>query len=272
MDSVLAEGATPPLFPLTFYTDTADIEVLDAAEHIQAALKRGLPEVRVQRQTPAKCVIVGGGRSVLNHLPAICEAYESGARVIAVNKVHDWLLDNGIVPSQIVFEIGPIMGELDLKTDPRVVYYVCSLCHPSTFDALAGRNVQVWHAAVPDDRVMSFVPKTAHSIGGGSTTFGRSIPLGLVLGHRSFEIFGAESSFEGETHYFGTPDHCRESLDIWVKVNGEVNRRFTTARYLAKQAHDMRRFFLMHHGMFRCRFHGDGLLPYVHKTLFPEQY
>lgn len=249
-----------------------DRRVFDAPENIASSRARGLPELRIRPQTKQTCVIVGGGRSILQFEDKLRELYEAGAYFLSVNKVHDWLIERGMIPhGHMVFEVGPIMDELSLNLHEDVEYFVCSLCSPETFDCFDGFKVTVWNANTPDPLVQAAYNPRSHVIDGGGTTMSRAIPAMIVKGHREFKMFGAESSFEDDSHFNGTPDHAKDVIEVIAQAP-DGNRAFKTVHYLAMQAEEMKCIFKAFHFMFRCKFYGDGLLPFVHRTMFPDQY
>lgn len=268
-----AEGVLgPPLIPLEFVNNSQITEIPIGPVNVRSALARGYPQVGISRATTRKCVIVGGGRSILGQIDKLRELYDEGAYFLAVNQVHNWLIENAMKPhGQIIYEVGPIMDHLQLHLHPDVRYFVCSICDPETFDKLEGYDIHVWNTCTQSAETNA-APAGHFLVGGGGTTMARAIPLGLHLGFRNFDVFGAESSYEELSHFNGTPEHAKDRIDITVKLSDGRVRVFNSAPYLALQAQNMRDIFKLHHWMFKCRFHGDGMLPWIHRNMFPEQY
>ena len=251
--------------------------------NIRFAATLNLPRVKVATTpSPGKFVIVAGGPSVKDHLEQIRALRSEPHNVIfAINWAHNWLISNEIVPD------GCLMYEIDVdptgvleKPHPDVTYYICSLCHPTTFKALEGYKCLLWHAQVD--------PKATHKalldcfprepmIGGGFTTCSRTVPMGMALGYSNFDIYGADSSFPAGaafTHLDDYPTNTRveDAIQLWTVDEAGEKRCFNTLPYLAIQAEMFYDFLSRYHELFRLRFHGEGLLPFIHKADFPEQY
>lgn len=284
-------GETRPLYPILFFSHVRHDQIDAGRENIRRACSYGLPSIKFQMTARrGKMVIVGGSPSVHEHMGEIRElAADPDNAVFALNYMHTRLIREGIVPAGcFLFEIDVDPNQILEHIHPDVTYYVCSLCHEETFRQLfeAGAKVVLWHAATSEqhyNEVMDEVAPGQQRLSGGSTTFLRTMVGGILMGYRDFELFGVDSSFPEaapSTHVDGYPTIVKpaeDGIDVWVvkkdlQGNKLSERQFRTVGYLAQQADHFRDFCKINHFLFRCRVHGDGLLPYVHRMNHPEQY
>lgn len=257
----------------------------DAAEHMRYAHSLHLPELQ-RRQLPrmGKAVIVGGAPSMANHLDQIkALAADKDNMVFAVNWSHTWLIANGVIPDACVF------FEIDAEPDstlkaahPEVTYYICSHCHPKTFDELKGFKRVLWHSPPnsPAEKVVGDeLFDGSNLVGGGIGTFTRTLTITLHMGYRNIELFGVDSSFPdgaSSTHVDGyetTADPDVDGFYVYAKhsITQQV-RRFRTMGYLALQVEEFKEYCKVNHHAFALRVHGDSLLRFVHAGMFSDQY
>lgn len=257
----------------------------DAALHMRYAHSLGLPELR-QRVTPrrGRALIIGGAPSVKDYLDEIKKLGEDPSNtIIAVNWSHAWLLDQGVVPNACVFfEIDPEPDSCLVRAHPDVTYYICSHCHQKTFDSLKDYKRVLWHTppnSEPEKEVGEELFKGSALVGGGISTFTRAITVALYLGYRHLDLYGCDSSFPEDsktTHVEGyeTPMSV-ETDSFYVYARNDATKevkRFRTVGYLALQVEEFKEYCLVNHQYFSCEVHGDGLLKYVHKNTYPDQY
>lgn len=250
-------------------------QIKEALKHIRLSKARNLPQFHKQPDRPGKCVIVGAAPSVKRYVEDI-RAYAADPRnaVFAVNETHDWLIDQGIIPhGAVVFEVSKELLHLFKRPHKGVTYYISSMCHPSQFRALAGHRMLVWHPISDvQEHVKAMLEYPAFNlIGGGSTTLLRTLPIGQELGYHDFEMYGADSSFSDDSHLSGNSEDNGPPLSAVVVFDGKQTE-FKSFAYLIRQADEFRDYCLHNHHKFRLRVHGDGLLPFVHRTLFPSMY
>lgn len=183
-------------------------------ENMRSACDRGLPEVRICRPHHLKMAVAGGGPSLADTIGDL------SGYVVAINGSLKFLLDNGVVPAACgVLDPGEHIADM-LVADPRVRYFVASVCDPSVFDKLKGGNVHLWHPSGQGGGTAEFIkarnPADWLLIGGGCTMGLRWVTLGYNLGFRSFDLHGLDSSFrDGATHAY--PDRADEKEHIEVK-------------------------------------------------------
>ncbi len=285
-------GEEPTKFPIRFNLQKPSDgkggqrdQTSDAAEHMRYAHSLNLPELK---QSPypkmGKAVIVGGSPSMKNHLEEIrALAADPDNMLFAVNWSHTWLLKNDIVPKACVFfEIDAEPDDTLEAAHPNVTYYICSHCHPKTFDELKEFNRVLWHSppnSSGEKMVGDELFPGSNLVGGGVGTFTRTLTVALHVGYRNIELFGVDSSFPDKathTHVEGYETTAKPEVDgfyVYAKceASGEV-RRFKTMGYLALQVEEFKEYCRVNHHMYALRVHGDGLLRFVHKNTYPVQY
>jgi hypothetical protein len=186
-------------------------------ENMRSALSRGLPEVKVCKPHGTVLSVAGGGPSLDDTWPDLT------GYIAAVNGSLQFLLDRGVVPNACaVLDPGDHMAGI-VAADPRVRYFVASICHPSVFDKLKGCHVELWH---PSGEPSLREALDEHGgdwlmIGGAGAMGVRWLDLGYVCGFRNFHLHGLDSSFRGNaTHSY--PDH-QDGKDR-IEVEGRVTR------------------------------------------------
>jgi uncharacterized Rossmann fold enzyme len=256
----------------------------DAANHMRYAATLGLPEL-VQKTLPrqGKAVIVGGAPSVKNYLEKIREFSKNPFNgIFALNWSHTWLIKNRIIPRATVFFEIDSEPETSLKAaHPDVMYFICSHCHPNTFDQLNGFKRVLWHSIPNSDveqKVHDEIFSNSAIVGGGIGTFTRTLAVAMYIGYRDFELFGCDSSYpdNDKTHVDGYEtlmDDKTDGLYVYARhdVTGEV-RRFRTIGPLALQHEEFKEFCKVNHQYFTLRVHGDSLLRYTHERMYSDQY
>lgn len=276
MQATATEGLNTPFFyPIRGRLD----QVSQAAANIRLAARANLPELEVAPPHGGRSVIVGSAPTAKPYIEEIRAHQKAGASVFAVNDAHDWLLGEGVVPDGMVFmEIDAIPLSMFAKPHPDVTYYVASTCDPVIREQLLGYDVVLWHCGSSEKEQVDawgLFPNPALILG-GSNTFSRTVTLQYARGYRDFDVYGIACSHEegGETHALhkdGRPLGEERPVRARALTTGE-ERVFYSRPYLMQQVDEFKRFCLYHHEKFKLRFHGEGLMPWVHKTMFPAQY
>ena len=247
-----------------------------ALENIRSSCGRKL-ETLTKMQAPhgMKMVLVGSGPSAAKHVETIRELSRTdGYCVMSVNESHDWLVDNEIEPWGAVYiEIGEWDIPMFDKFSPGVTFFLASQCHPSVFDQVSDRRIVLWHAlqGIGEDKVIADCQGGGDLIAGGVTPAMRGIHLGIVMGFMDFELFGMDSSYETNSH--ASRENEREdwkdepTIEVWC-----LGKMFKTKPYLARQAEDFGKVCRLFGNLIAFRVHGDGLLPHIHRTFYPQYY
>ncbi len=263
------------------YSDGWDpVARLQAVDHIRHAASLGLPALTIQPQHARTAVIVGGSPGVAQHIEEIRAWQRRGAFVFAINHVYNLLLEAGIVADgMLLFEIGLDPCALGWRLQPQTEYQVCTLCHPDTFKAAmaSGGRVFTWNSGSNlqehHDVTEECFPNQP-MVAGGISTFTRILPVATgLMGYRNFEVYGVTCSHEkgGDTHFFGTPFYRGSPYDVYAGQE-PWGRWFHTTKLYARQAEEFRQTIAAFGQMMNMRVHGDGLVPFIHREMFPGMY
>lgn len=256
----------------------------DAAANMRYAQSLGLEQLTItERPRAGRAIICGGAPSIKDNLEVIRKlASDKDNMVFALNWTHTWLINNGIIPDATVFfEIDVEPASVLKVANKAVTYYICSHCHRETFDALKEYKRVLWHSppnSPSESEVREEFFKDTVTVGGGITTFLRTISIALALGYRNIELFGVDSSFpedHGSTHVDGYETANDVNTDaFWVYAKSDTGeiRSYKTVGYLALQVEEFKEFCRLNHNVFSLRVHGDGLLPFVHRVMYADQY
>jgi uncharacterized Rossmann fold enzyme len=287
-------GTPETIFPVRFHTDKpSDAEgkprdqTIEAAAHMRYAATLPIPHLE-KRQLPRKgtAIIVGGAPSIKKYLEEIRKlSQDKNNEIFAINWTHTWLIQNGIVPNNTVFfEIDAEPDTVLKQAHKDCTYYICCHCHPKTFDDLAEFKRVIWHtppnSQIEREAADELWPNNEWQVGGGISTFTRTITVALYRGFRDFELFGCDSSYpmNSQSHVEGYETVMKDEndgLDMFAKDErtGEI-RKFRTLGYLALQVEEFKLYCQANHGIFTLRVNGDedSLLKYVHSTMFADQY
>ncbi len=262
---------------------TERLQYADMERNMRYAASLQLPVLQIGEFRPfCKALIIGAGPSLKPRLEEIKRlAAVPGTGVFAVNWTHTLLINHGVVPTGcLLFEVDAEPEYLLKSFHKDVDYYICSHCNQGTFDALEGYKRILWHAPPQDEATHNAREELFDNqiiLGGGSATFMLSISLALCLGYREFEVFGVDGSYTGDsTHVEGYPAAVNakdDGMDVYARhpVTQEV-RHFRSVGYLAHQVEEFAKFCNHNHQHFRMRMHGDGMMQWQHKIMFPQEY
>lgn len=273
-----ASHLLPPGFQPLAYQNTWDPRLIQtAADNMRHAATLGLPHLMPERVQPGKVAIVGSGPSVLENLEKIREiAADPRNGVFVVNYAHPLLKKHNIrISGACLFEIEARAYDCLEDPSPGCTYYICSICDPSTFAKLEGQTRVIWHCMSdqPSHKEALQAFKGHLHIGGGFTTFLRTLNVAYVLGWRDYELFGVESSFPGkDSHFFGTPNYGGDVMPITIGFADGSRADFMSKSYLVRQADEFRQFTEIHGHLFKMKVHGEGLLPLIHRKMQPQFY
>ncbi len=174
-------------------------DAMSLPAHFDSAMKRGLPEIRVELPHDRTLAIAGGGPSLNDDSP------DGSDDIVSVNHVTKWLTDRDVVPKYVAFyEVYSRPEDMGYARDKRFIYWIGSLCAPHIFDFFEGMNIQMWHPHHSEYTTQRLNRERPGSviIGAGATTAARCLHIGYVLGYRKFKLYGMDSSFEDMTHAY----------------------------------------------------------------------
>lgn len=242
---------------------------------VQAAIRRGHPQVWRCPQKPERVCLVGGGPSLAATFDELRELVFAGAHLVTVNGAYQYCLDRNLKPNaQIVLDARAANARFVSPNVPNCRYYLASQCHPATWDAVEGRPfVGIFHS-VSDDETDPIVPILNayylgrwQGVGGGTTVTTRAIGLLRMLGYLRFDLFGVDSCWMGAEHHAYTQPENAHDKRLLVRAESPddptVAREFQCAPWHIKQVEDVLAFIRMAGHLFALNVHGDGLIAYL---------
>lgn len=211
-------------------------------------------------------VPVCGGPSIKARLREIRARRFIGGCVVACNGANLFLRANGITPDAVAF-IDPseaVHGFID--DDGDSTYLVASICHPSVFERLHGRNVVMWHADIGMNecgQILDLFPEIPTSLVGGGNTIGlRMLNLGYVRGFRNFHFYGLDGSYadDGSDHAYTKHDGPEDGKVMKAKFQ---NKEYTGSSWMIEQAGIFFDELYPEFASKGCKIyvHGEGLIP-----------
>lgn len=246
------------------FTSQLNTDITTVRQNVAANLSRapGIDQMEPHGRT---AIIAAGGPSLPRWLGQLQLAraegmyHGDGCGLFALNGVHDFLIDRGIIPDfMVMLDSRKACPETFLsRPHPDVHYLIATQCDPGAFDRLEGHKVTRWTGWTWG--VEEYDTKW---IGGGATVGLKTIALAYVLGYRKFKLFGYDASYEGDAdHAYPQPLNAND-LRVDVVLRG---RKFTAARWMAKQVVE---FLGMANTLtadpnVSIDIYGDGLLPYA---------
>lgn len=211
-------------------------------------------------------VFCSGGPKLKSDLEDIREWQERGAKIFCVKHSHDYLIEQGVIPWACML-LDPRSHVQDFIENPHpgVLYFVATMCHPTTLDRLIEKEATVWgyHALVGagEDQV---IPKlrpdgTPHfMIGGGSTSAVRGISVLHTIGFRRFYLYGYDSCYWGPVDM---NEKTKTGAQKYFNVD-VLGRKFTTDAELLAQAQDFEKLLKVPQEI-DMNVKGDGIIKHL---------
>ena len=234
----------------------------NVASNIVRPLPRFVDRADFMQLRDEPIAIVAGGPSARKHLDKIRQF----KWVMAAGSSHDWLIDNGIVPTFAVStDSKEETNDYFKRLDPGVQYVLASVLPPSLFDRLEAADCPtwLWHF---NEQVDPAHYRGERPVGWGCMVGVVCIQIALWLGFQRQHYFGYDCCLDREsfaTHAYTVS--ARERAEIWENVTeamvGEEQTKFlTTTALICCATH----FF----GVYRCpdnqylkgHVYGPGLL------------
>jgi len=258
------------LYPVTFNPDDGcnvpDEVILD---QVKKNIRRQLPQAFPHQPNTERVALVCGGPSLEMTAHDLVEAYWDGAKVVALNGAYQWCLDRNIRPSvMVMLDAREFNARFLASPVARCRYLLAAQCHPAAFEVCAHRDVTQWHCCSGGDTEFNllkdyyfgrFYPITA-----GTTVAIRAILLLTMLGFRSFDIFGLDSCWLGNTHHgYRQPENDNDKrLVTWLRPEGREDLwcSFECAPWMMRQAADFQALMAEHGDKFRLNVRGNGLI------------
>lgn len=228
-------------------------------------IRRGLQQIEAHEKQETPLIIAAGGPSLRLSLDEIRQKREQGAKLVAVNATHDYMLNHGIQPSaQVILDARPENARFVDRAFPECKYFVASQAHPSVIEKLEAKGIDpyLWHSVnVPQKwRILDdyyrgrWIP-----VVGGSTVALRAISLFYLLGYRNMDVYGLDSCLVDDLHHaYPQPENDKDPH----KLLDLGKRQFWVAPWHIQQADD---FFTFCEQLpdLNITVHGNGLIAYL---------
>lgn len=256
--SLFVISTTPLKLDSVCNTETSIIN-----RNLVEAVKLGLPTIEPIPDHELHVCLVGGGPSLADKVEEIRALKHSGHKVWAVNNVHDYLVERGIVPDVCVLLDARKENAAFVKNArDDVLYYVASQCDPEVFKALKGKNVVVYHNATESAQaVLEPITNSDFCLLGGGTTVGmKALVIARFIGYKNIHLYGFDSSYRDKGHAYPQPANDKDRI---MEITCE-GRKFKCAPWMAVQADDFVDTYrmLLKQGC-TVAVKGDGLIPYI---------
>ena len=211
-------------------------------------------------------VFCSGGPKLKDDLDDVREWEERGAKIFCVKHSHDYLIEQGIIPwgCMLLDPRNHVQDFID-NPHPDVLYFVATMCHPSTLDRLLEKGAQIWgyHALVgagEDKMIPKLRPDgTPHfMIGGGSTSAVRGISVLHTIGFRKYYLYGYDSCYWDQVDMDAkTKTGAQKYFNVEV-----MGRKFTTDAELLAQAQDFEKLLKVPQEI-EMNVMGDGIIKHI---------
>lgn len=204
--------------------------------------------------------IVGGGPSLKNHLN---ELRDFNGLIWACGSVHDYLIDNGIIPHHcIVCDPDAIAANYVRKPNGGTLYYIASQCDPEIFKQLRANGVVLWHCFNNNREDLEATFPGFKAFGGGCTVGLRALTLAIAMKFSNIHLFGFDSCLDNDTTHAYKLNSNEELGEIFdVCLDTENGRVYKAVGYQLAQLQHFNEFYRMYGDKFNVSFHGTGLLP-----------
>ena len=192
----------------------------EALENIRASVNYEYPILGPQPVRAGSCIFVAGGPTARDFLPEIKRRKEAGEYILTSNNTHDWLVDNGIVPSAcLLLDPKERVKDYVMKVQPETAYIISTCANPKVWECMNERGAKIMKIIVAygmeneqDQKLMNDLYPSIpakYYLPGGTMTPLRAMPLAAMLGFKKIEMYGFDSCFsksEPRLVYEGTED------------------------------------------------------------------
>ena len=249
-------------------------------------------EVFVNKFGGRTVAIVGGGPSLggcLDELRLLVK--NSSASIIAINKSHDYLIENGIIPDFCVLLDPREWVKTYVTPHKDVKYLIASQVNNAVWEKLEGYDIYTWHALahnhgskvfrnIDPEKFKKFAKgKKYLSIGGGVTAGLRAWTIACYpyMGFSYIHLFGFDSSTDDSSNLYAYQKDSSVVIDkqyfrlrlVDPTTDKELPRTYSTNFNMRSQAANIEQFFGEYaqrvlSGQFPATsfyFHGHGLVP-----------
>ena len=212
----------------------------------------------------APIAIVGGGPSLKDTL----EELKRYKNIIACGSVHDFLIENGVIPNWCVLcDPDEIVANYLRRARHPVKYLVSSQCHEKVWEVLSEHSPIIWHAS--GSNVDASIFGDSIGIGGGCTVGTRAIIIAMAFGFKDLHLFGMDTclsnDYKHHAYEFDNPEKETIGNIFEIKLGGPESPTFKVAGYMLGQLFDFKAILKAHASSINVKVFGGGLLDYVMK-------
>jgi hypothetical protein len=257
---------------MTGRSNVGDDVVVD---NIRSAIRRGAPQCWRQPPNHERVCLVGGGPSLEATLPELVALHHAGAKIVALNGSAAWLLERNLRPAMhVMLDARDANAQFITDPIPQCRYALASQCAPAVWDAVADRDVWVWHALTEGGAerpiLDAYYLGAWEGVGGGTTVATRAIALLRMLGFVRFDLFGVDSCWMGSAHHAypqALNDHDkRYAVAVTPTDDPTCTRVFHCAPWHLKQFEDLLQWVRVNGAHVLLAAHGDGLIAHALST------
>jgi len=209
--------------------------------------------------------IVGGGPSLKSQI----EELSKFDVIIACGSVHDYLIENRIVPTYcVIVDPDPLVNTYLKKAFTvarETTYLVSSQCDVSTFSYLTGIGCKVvlWNAGGRDENFTTDV----YAIGGGCTVGTRAVVIAMCFGYKNIHLFGMDTCLDetDEHHAYKFQNEEIETIGkvIEISLDTATGKKFKVAGYMLGQLFDFKHIMATCANKMQLTVHGGGLIAHL---------
>lgn len=227
---------------------------------IQRNVCRGEKQVVAHLPNDNEIALCCGGPSLETEFDTLQSVLATGAKPVAVNGTHDWLLDRGITPSaQVLCDAREHNKRFVQRPVETCKYFLGSQCHPAVYDTLDGQDVYQFHVylGIGEEQIARGALGAVPMIVGGSTVGSRAFHLFRVLGFRKFHVFGMDSCYMDGRHHAYPQKENDFDHDVEFEVAGE---KFIGDIWMLHQFKDFLAITIAIGDLFQVKVYGNGAI------------
>lgn len=237
-----------------------------AVANVRANIAGGWSVVEPHNTQDREIVLLAGGPSLNDSLPAIKALVAEGAAVVTMNGTYKWALDHGFkVGAQIVMDGRPFNKRFLEPLTDYTRYLIASQVDPSVLEGMPKDQTLVWHTSSSDDieKAVLAAGQRYFPVPGGSTVLLRAIPLMRMLGFKRQHVFGFDSCLMDDKHHAYDQPENNGGVAVPIVLDG---RTFWCAPWMAGQAAEFRDLVKLLGDEVELAVYGDGLIAHMLAT------
>lgn len=241
------------------------VVVETVAQNIAASFARNLPRFHHMpgfgKWKGRPIALVAGGPSLKKTLHEL----RPFADIVACGTVHDYLIEQGIKPTQTVLcDPHPIAARWLKNPIKDCKYLVASGCDPVIYDALDGYDVTVWNCIGGVDNSVFRGEPIVYT---GSTTILAALSLEILSGFHDIHFFGFDSSYDDDDNHHaydytdGDGNDAETGKRTLVQITGGGPRKvYQSTVGMVAQLQNFKFAINQNGHLFNPTIHGDGMI------------